>query len=281
MEADDVGAGPGKVRDDAVDRLDHQVHVDGRPGERPDRLAHHRADGQVRHVMVVHHVEVNEVRAGRNHSRHFFAQPREVGRQDAGRDAVACGHPRIVRLARCCQLASAQNRVQCEPWRTKYDITVTGARRRSSPNSPTPDDGRYVFAYTITITNTGVGRGAAHQPPLDHHRRRTARCRRCAASAWSASSRCCARRRASSTPAARRSPHRWHHARQLPDGGRGRHAASTRRSPSSRSACRACCTSGRQRLTSSTLCLTFTPTLSRNAEREHSVATPEITVPAD
>ena len=36
----------------------------------------------------------------------------------------------------------------------KYDFTVK-ARATFLPEQSDPDDGRYVFAYTITITNTG------------------------------------------------------------------------------------------------------------------------------
>jgi hypothetical protein len=41
--------------------------------------ADERADGQVGHVMVVHHVEVNPVGAGADDLHHFFAEPGEVG----------------------------------------------------------------------------------------------------------------------------------------------------------------------------------------------------------
>ena len=58
------GAGLGEIRHDAVHRLHHQVHVERRLAERPDRLAHHRPDGEVGHVVVVHHVEVHQVGAG-------------------------------------------------------------------------------------------------------------------------------------------------------------------------------------------------------------------------
>src|SRR6266700_5044552 len=57
METYDRGFGLGEVGHDAVDRLHHQVHVDGYGGVRLQRLAHLRADRQVGHVMVVHHVE--------------------------------------------------------------------------------------------------------------------------------------------------------------------------------------------------------------------------------
>src|SRR5690606_4616079 len=56
VEADEVGAGGGEVRDDAVHRLDHQVHVDeGLYAVLAQRLADHRADGEVGDVVVVHH----------------------------------------------------------------------------------------------------------------------------------------------------------------------------------------------------------------------------------
>jgi hypothetical protein len=82
---------------DRIDRLDHQVDVDrhrlavGPSGVRPDRLADHRPDGQVRHVMVVHHVEVDPVGAGGDDVPHLLAEPREIGRKNAGGDEGA-GH---------------------------------------------------------------------------------------------------------------------------------------------------------------------------------------------
>ena len=38
--------------------------------------------------MVVHHVEVDEVGAGREHVPDLVAEPREVGREDRRRDAI-------------------------------------------------------------------------------------------------------------------------------------------------------------------------------------------------
>ena len=46
-----------------------------------------------------------------------------------------------------------------------------------------------MFAYTITITNTGSVRRAADQPALDHHRRQQPGAGSARAWAWSASSR--------------------------------------------------------------------------------------------
>jgi hypothetical protein len=88
MKADDVGARLGKIRDDPVHRLDHQVHVDrhfravGRARVRTDRLAHHRPDGEIGNVVIVHHVEVDHVGAGGDHRTHFFAKSREISRKN-------------------------------------------------------------------------------------------------------------------------------------------------------------------------------------------------------
>ena len=81
-----------------VDRRDHQVHVDGHGravgAHRVllQRLADHRAEAEVGHVMVVHHVEVDPVGAGRDHVGELLAQAREVGGQDGRGDAVGGLH---------------------------------------------------------------------------------------------------------------------------------------------------------------------------------------------
>ena len=50
------------------------------------RLAHQRPDGQVRDVVVVHDVEVDEVGASGEHRLDLLAQTCEVGGQDRRRD---------------------------------------------------------------------------------------------------------------------------------------------------------------------------------------------------
>ncbi len=55
------------------------------------RLADQRADGQVGHIMVVHHVEVDPVGAGGDDVGHFLAQPGEIGGQNARCDDVIFG----------------------------------------------------------------------------------------------------------------------------------------------------------------------------------------------
>ncbi len=62
------------------------------------RLAHQGADGEIRHVVVVHHVEVDDVRASGQYRVHLLAQPGEVGGQDGGR-YPGCIHDRTVSWA--------------------------------------------------------------------------------------------------------------------------------------------------------------------------------------
>jgi phosphoribosylaminoimidazole-succinocarboxamide synthase len=85
VKADHAGAGFREIGNDAVDRLDHQVHVDGRGDAVVTQcLAHHRADGEVGYVMVVHHIEMHPVRAGGEHGVHILAQTSEIGGQNGG-----------------------------------------------------------------------------------------------------------------------------------------------------------------------------------------------------
>ena len=56
------------------------------------RLADHRPDRQVRHVVVVHHVEVDPVGARVDDRPHLVAEAREVGGEDARRDPVRRRH---------------------------------------------------------------------------------------------------------------------------------------------------------------------------------------------
>ena len=85
VEADVVRASLGESSGQIVHRLHHQVHVDGhglavgRHGMGLQCLADHGTEGQVRHVMVVHHVKVDPVSASSNDISHFFTQTGEVG----------------------------------------------------------------------------------------------------------------------------------------------------------------------------------------------------------
>ena len=161
-----------------VDRLHHQVHVDRHLGVRLDRLAHQRPDGEVGHVMVVHHVEVDQVGAGGDHGAHLLAQPREVRGKDARRDAERPWRARVYNALACRRRSNTE--VDGTAQSTQYHRPTSRTRRRAATSSPTPS----------RIRNSGNVAAQLDEPPLDHHRRRRARCRKCAAWAWSASSRC-------------------------------------------------------------------------------------------
>ena len=49
-------------------------------------LAHHRPDGEIGHVVIVHDIEMDEIGAGMQHGIDFLAQAGEVGGQDGGGD---------------------------------------------------------------------------------------------------------------------------------------------------------------------------------------------------
>ncbi len=91
MKGDDVGAGLGKVRHDAVYRFDHQVHIDGCRGTGTDGFAHQRSNGQIGHIMVVHHVEMDPIGTRGDDVGNLFTQAGEIGGQDTGGNAEAHG----------------------------------------------------------------------------------------------------------------------------------------------------------------------------------------------
>jgi hypothetical protein len=80
VKGDDIGARFGKHRDQAIDRLDHQMNIDGDLYVGANSLTNHRADGQIGNVMVVHDVKMNPVRACSHNIFNFFAQSGEVRR---------------------------------------------------------------------------------------------------------------------------------------------------------------------------------------------------------
>ena len=65
VKGDVTGASIGKIRNDAIHRLDHQVHVDRRlDAVLAQRLADQRTDRQVGHVVIVHDIKMDDVGAG-------------------------------------------------------------------------------------------------------------------------------------------------------------------------------------------------------------------------
>mmetsp|Transcript_10801 Transcript_10801/g.20797 ORF Transcript_10801/g.20797 Transcript_10801/m.20797 type:complete len:284 (-) Transcript_10801:9-860(-) len=98
VEGDVGGTGIDKVADDGVNRRNHQVNID-RGGDTmvTESLAHHRANGQVRDVVVVHDVKVNNVGTGFQHVVDFSTELGKVGRENGGSDKVVLISPHIQR----------------------------------------------------------------------------------------------------------------------------------------------------------------------------------------
>lgn len=116
--------------------------------------------------MVIHHVEVHEIGSGRDHLLHFCTEPREVCGQDAGGDAehalsrhgreTSGFEPRdCIRNRRPCLASAGEIVCNAAVPGKRYDISVR-ARSTYVPEQSDEDGGRFVFAYTITITNTGT-----------------------------------------------------------------------------------------------------------------------------
>ena len=70
-----VGAGVGERAQQHPGVVDHQVAVEEQVGVRAQRLHDRRADREVRHVVAVHAVDVEELGGG--------GDPGDVGRRDA------------------------------------------------------------------------------------------------------------------------------------------------------------------------------------------------------
>ena len=85
MEADVVRARFGEWFDKAVHRAGHKVHVNRR-GDAvvAQGFADRRAEAEVGDEVVVHHVEVDDVRAGGEDGSHVVAEAGEIGGEDGG-----------------------------------------------------------------------------------------------------------------------------------------------------------------------------------------------------
>src|SRR6266702_2692346 len=93
MKRDYRGARLCEYRDERVDRLHHEMHVNRLGDIGSDRLADERANREVRDIVIVHYVEMDEVGARLQHVCDLLAQPSEIGGENAGGDAVrAQGH---------------------------------------------------------------------------------------------------------------------------------------------------------------------------------------------
>ena len=78
VNGDLIGAGPGKWLQQNLRLGTHQMHVEEFFTERTEGFHHRRAEGNVRHEMPVHDVEVQPVRAGTIHTRDFVRETGEI-----------------------------------------------------------------------------------------------------------------------------------------------------------------------------------------------------------
>ena len=92
MDGDAVGAGFREGFQKGIDRRNHQMHVERFFGMGTKRLHHRRTDGDVGHEMTIHHIDMDEIGAGRLDGFDLGTQPGEIRRQDRRRDLDATGH---------------------------------------------------------------------------------------------------------------------------------------------------------------------------------------------
>ena len=100
VEGDVAGTRLNEIADHAIHRFHHQVHINGcRHAMVAQRLTYHRPNSQVRHVMVIHNVEMNHIGAGRQHVINLLAQPRKVsGEYRRGNQKILCSaHEGVLR----------------------------------------------------------------------------------------------------------------------------------------------------------------------------------------
>ncbi len=86
MGGDDIGAGSREGLDIGIDRRDHQMHVHDALDVRPDCGAHRRTEGEVRHEMAVHYIDMHPVAALGLDGAAFGAEIGEIGGEDRGGD---------------------------------------------------------------------------------------------------------------------------------------------------------------------------------------------------
>lgn len=83
VHAQEIGAGIQKITDEAIHGLDHEMNVHRAIDARgTQRFEHQRTDGEVGHVMVVHYVKMNDIRARGQHRFDLGAETREIRCED-------------------------------------------------------------------------------------------------------------------------------------------------------------------------------------------------------
>ena len=86
MKSNPRGTRLGKIADQIVHRTHHQMHINGSLDATLEQvivesLTHQRADGQIRNIVIIHYIKMNNIGTGSNYSGHIFTQPSEISRQ--------------------------------------------------------------------------------------------------------------------------------------------------------------------------------------------------------
>ena len=89
MEAHGCGAQLGILRCPTIRILNHQMHVNRKIGDFADTSHDRLAQGQIRDEMMIHHVDVNEIRIG--NGLEVTLKVAEIGGQDAWCDLNSHG----------------------------------------------------------------------------------------------------------------------------------------------------------------------------------------------
>ena len=82
-----VGAGGGERGEEGIDRRQHEMDIERQRAVRAQRRHDAGADGQRRHEMAVHGVDVDGVGSRLRDGAHFGAEARKIGGEDRGGDA--------------------------------------------------------------------------------------------------------------------------------------------------------------------------------------------------
>ena len=80
MDGDIIRAGVDKHRDQYVRRRDHEMHIKRLVRMRAQSLYDIRSDGEIGHIMPVHHINMNHIRPGRVNIANSLTQSREIRR---------------------------------------------------------------------------------------------------------------------------------------------------------------------------------------------------------
>ena len=83
MKSNITGACLREIGNDAVDRIDHQMHIDRRlDAEVFQGLANHGSNGQVGHEVIVHDIEMHDVGTGLDHCIDIVTKAGEISRKN-------------------------------------------------------------------------------------------------------------------------------------------------------------------------------------------------------